>query len=190
MVAPIFDLPSSETLDFISQSTSRNPEYYFRKVYLPSAIIRLSNGDNLLGEGDVHLAGTGLTGYYDARDYFHGSPEEDPTLASMQGFDGDLEEATEALARLQGEVAADSLRTGFIPNIAQVVGIKLDPSTVTNHQGCRYYTVNVANTSVSMVDPCSRMGLFRMLDKPINLHWLVEDIDPSLEVALKLRHVN
>ncbi len=188
MTVPLLDLPPHHTIDFIDEPTSRDYDYHFRKVYLPSAIIRLANGGNLIGDGVVHMTCRGIVGYNDAGDYFHGSPWGDQTLASIQGFAGDIDQATDALATLHG---GDLPLAGVekLPDIAQVVGIRVGQDVVTNHNAGKFFTVNTKDVPTHVIDPLSRMGLFRLLGEPALLQWFVEDIDPALTPELKLRHM-
>ena len=77
-----------------------------------------------------------------------------------------------------------------MPDIAQVIGLKVDPSQTTDHYHGKYYTVESDDVPVQAVDPNSRLGLFRLLGEPTKLDWFVEDIDPGIETALLIRHIS
>lgn len=175
----IHNIPDNHTVDFTTSEISNDQSYYFRKLYLPAALIRLSIGKNFVGEGSIHVTGRGVLGYHEARDYFHGSPDSDQTLRSLQGQSED-----------QNHAAAAFGFTDELPNIAQVVGLQIDPLQVTNHHHGKYYTVESTHVPIRAIDSCSRIGLYRLLGEPSSLDWFVEDIDPDIETTLQLHHID
>lgn len=178
-VETLLNIPENHTVDFITPKIFGDYSYLFRKVYLPAAIIRLAKSENFAGEGEIHMTGRGLSGYHEARDYFHNSPDYDQTLRSLQGHPDDQSNA--------------AISFGFgkrIPNIAQVIGLQLDPAKTSDHYHGKYYTTDGENVTTAVVDTNSRLGIYRLLGEPTKLDWFVQDIDPKLETNLRLHHIS
>jgi hypothetical protein len=171
-------IPENHTLDFIAAETIADYSYYFRKVYLPSALIRLSQGDNFIGEREVYMTGRGDAGYYEARDYFHGAPEYGQTLQIYQGYSEE-----------NVDLSVIGMPNRKLPNIAQVIGIRVDPALVSDPYYGKFYIVDSSLITAQAIDAHSRLGLYRLLGSPAGLDRFVEDIDPSLETELQLRHI-
>src|ERR1039457_966850 len=105
------DVPAGFDLDYVAEETKTGLSHYFTRISLPEGLIRLSNGQNFIGDGEIRMFGLGLHGYGDAKRSTLLSNFSE-SLESRHGYIGNLLVESKALARLGATKSAKRHWTG------------------------------------------------------------------------------